>query len=223
MDTGTRNAETGPKWNRRRDARPGEIIEAALELFIANGFAATKLSEVAQRAGVVKGTLYRYFDTKDDLFRAAVRHLLADNLVAANRAASAADGKVSDLLPALLQLIARNVGGSRVPAIIRMVVAESRNFPDLAGIWHEEVVAPMLDAIATIIARGQARGEIRPGDPRLHALSILGPMVTGVLYQETFAGRGDWPDLAALASQHADTLLHGLTAAAPTLSTSDPT
>lgn len=210
MTTGKHELETGPKWNRRKDARPGEIIEAALELFVVKGFAATKLVEIAQRAGVAKGTLYRYFDTKEDLFRAVVRHLLTDNLITVAKAASLADGKVSERLPALLRQIASNVGGSRVPAIIRMVLAESRSFPDLAGIWHDEVVSPMLVAIATIIAGGQARGEIRPGDPRLYALSILGPMVTGALYQEVFAGSDGWPDLDALALQHAETLLHGL-------------
>jgi AcrR family transcriptional regulator len=199
----------GPKWTRRKDARPGEIIEAALELFVLKGFAATKLTEVAQRAGVVKGTLYRYFDAKEDLFRASVRHLAGENLGFVEEAIPT--GTVATLVPAMLRQIANSVGQSRIPAVVRMVLAESRSFPDLASIWHHEVVSPMLDRITTIIAQGQATGEITPGDPRLHALSVMGPMVTGILYHEVFGPSGDgWPSLDALALQHAETVVRGL-------------
>ncbi len=202
--------EVGPKWSRRKEARPGEIIEAALELFVLNGFAATKLSEVAQRAGVVKGTLYRYFDTKEELFRATVRHLVANNLEMVAHAAPG-DGTVAALVPTMLGQVASAIAGSRIPAIVRMVLAESRTFPDLAAIWHDEVVSPMLNAVASVVAGGQARGELRGGDPRLSAFSIIGPMVTGALYREVFGNRdGGWLDLEALAQQHSDTIMRGL-------------
>ncbi|MEG3162456.1 TetR/AcrR family transcriptional regulator [Sphingomonas sp. LB2R24] len=202
--------ETEPKWTRRKDARPGEIIEAALELFVLNGFAATKLTEVAQRAGVVKGTLYRYFDTKEDLFRASVRHLVGENLALVGNVLPI-EAKVAALVPALLRQLARAAHGSRIPSVIRMVLAESRSFPDLAEIWRDEVVAPMLDAIEKIIATGQSNGEVRAGNPRYHALSILGPMVTGALYKQLFAGEKDqWPEMEALAIQHAETIIAGL-------------
>lgn len=205
-----------PKWTRRKDARPGEIIEAALELFVLNGFAATKLTEVAQRAGVVKGTLYRYFDTKEDLFRAAVRHLVAANLVLVEHAVPI-DGTVAAVVPAMLRQVARGVTGSRIPSIVRMVLAESRVFPDLATIWHDEVVSPILNGVAAIISKGQVSGEIRGGDPRLHALSVIGPLVTGVLYREVFRETADgWPSLDALALQHAETIVRGLSAAGST-------
>lgn len=201
-----------PKWARRKDARPGEIIEAALELFVLNGFAATKLTEVAQRAGVVKGTLYRYFDTKEDLFRAAVRHLIAANLVLVEHAVPI-DGTVAAVVPAMLRQVARGVTGSRIPSIVRMVLAESRVFPDLATIWRDEVVSPILNGVAAIISKGQESGEIRGGDPRLHALSVIGPLVTGVLYREVFRETADgWPSLDALALQHAETIVRGLSA-----------
>jgi AcrR family transcriptional regulator len=208
--------DAGPKWNRRKDARPGEIIEAALELFVLNGFAATKLTEVAQRAGVVKGTLYRYFDTKEELFRATVRHLVAANLALVEHAAPI-DGTVAAVVPAMLRQLARGVTGSRIPAIVRMVLAESRAFPDLATIWEDEVVSPMLDGVAAIIAKGQESGEIRTGDPRFHALSVVGPMVTAVLYREVFGESDDgWPSLNALALQHAETIVRGLGSIDPT-------
>lgn len=202
--------EAGAKWSRRKDARPGEIVEAALELFVLNGFAATKLSEVAQRASVAKGTLYRYFDTKEDLFRATVRHLVANNLKPVEHVPPG-DDRVAAIVPTLLAQVASAIAGSRIPAIIRMVLAESRTFPDLAAIWHDELVSPMLKAVTSIIAGGQARGEVRGGDPRLYAFSIIGPMVTGALYQEVFGDRdAEWLDIEALALQHADTIMRGL-------------
>ena len=208
--------DTGPKWSRRKDDRPGEIIEAALELFVLNGFAATKLTEVAHRAGVVKGTLYRYFDTKEDLFRAAVQHLVAANLALVEHAVPI-DGTVAAVVPAMLRQVARGVTGSRIPLIVRMVLAESRVFPDLATIWHDEVVSPILNGVAAIIAKGQESGEIRVGDPRLHALSVIGPMVTGVLYREVFGKSDDgWPSLDALALQHAETIVRGLSSTGST-------
>lgn len=203
--------DSKPKWNRRKEARPSEIVEAALELFIENGFAATKLTDVAKRAGVAKGTLYLYFDTKEALFRAAVRHAMTENLGAVEQAAKISDGSLAVLVPKLLQQAATSIAGSRVPSIVRLVLADGRAFPDLAAIWHEEVVSRVLGLLTSIIAAGQARGEVRAGDPKLHALSIVGPMITGILYQEVF---GDidkaGPNLEALALQHAETVLRGL-------------
>lgn len=198
---------------RRKDDRPGEIIEAALTLFVANGFAATKLSDVAQRAGVVKGTLYRYFETKEVLFRAVVKHLQAENLAMARQAGSPETAPFAQVVDTLLTRIAQAVGRSQIPAIVRMVLAESRSFPDLACIWHDEVVAPMLAAITDIVTGAQARGEAGSGDPRLHAMSILGPLLMGTLYLEVFGSSAKhWLDLERLAHQHAITVLKGMEA-----------
>lgn len=205
------SGDSQPKWSRRKDARPGEIVEAALALFAGQGFAATKLSEVAKQAGVAKGTLYLYFDTKEALFRAAVRHAIADSLAAIERGAAGGEVALAELVPALLGQVAARLPDSRVPAILRMVIADGRAFPDLAAIWHDEVVARVLGLLTGMIAAAQARGEVRPGDPRLHALSIVGPMVTGMLYNDVFAGRDpEGLDMAALADQHARTILAGL-------------
>ena len=200
-----------PPRRRRKDNRPGEIIEAALTLFVVNGFAATKLSDVAQRAGVVKGTLYRYFDTKEILFRAVVRHLQAENLAMVRQAGLQETGPFAQVVTAILTRIAQTVGKSEIPAIVRMVLAESHSFPDLASIWHDEVVAPMLAVMTGMITGAQARGEVGPGDPRLHAMSIIGPMLMGALYLEVFRGSANgWLDLESLAQQHATTVLKGM-------------
>ena len=103
------------------------------------------------------------------------------------------------------------MASGRVPAIARMVIGESRNFPDLARIWHDDVVASVIGVVTGIIARAQGRGEVAPGDPRLHAFTLMGPMVMAMLFREVFGGVGAIaPDLQALANQHARATLRGL-------------
>jgi AcrR family transcriptional regulator len=201
------------KRKRRKEARPGEIIEAAIAIFAERGFAAAKLEDVARLAGVSKGTLFVYFATKEELFRAVARDLLAMNLTAMQQIAQAPDLPLRDIIPRLLaQAVA--VAQGRMPAMIRMLIAESRAFPDLARVWHDEVVSRVLGLLTQAIERAQARGEVRPGDPQLHAFSILGPMFAGALFREVLGGTGAaLPDLEALASQHAETVLNGLIAA----------
>ena len=205
------STDTKPKWNRRKDARPAEIIEAALDVFAESGFAAAKLGDVARRAGVVKGTLYRYFDTKEDLFRAVVQHAVSINLKNIELISTGFRGTFRELVPLILNGAAGRMGDSRVPALARLVIGESRTFPDLATIWHNNVVAQMLRLVTGIIAEAQERGEVRPGDPALYAFSLLGPMVAGALFQEMFGlSSPHAPDLQALAQQHGDTVVRGM-------------
>jgi AcrR family transcriptional regulator len=200
-----------PRWRRRKTARPAEIIEAALGVFAETGFAAARLDEIARRAGVSKGALYLYFETKEDLFRAAVRAAVTPNLEGIRAAAVAFDGPFTQLAPMILAHAAQAMSDGRLGAVVKMVVGESRNFPDLARIWHDDVVAFMLDMMTGLIVRAQARGEIAPGDPRLYAFSLAGPMVMAVLYREVFGDVGtDPPNLQALAAQHARTVLNGM-------------
>jgi AcrR family transcriptional regulator len=200
-----------PKFRRRKTARPAEITQAALSVFAETGFAAAKLDEIARRAGVSKGALYLYFETKEDLFRAAVRTAVTPNLEGIRAAAEAFDGPFAQLVPMILARAAVAMGDGRLGAVVKMVVGESRNFPDLARIWHDDVVALMLDLMTGLIARAQGRGEVAPGDARLYAFSLAGPMVMAVLYREVFGSDGaDPPDLSAVAAQHARTVLHGM-------------
>jgi AcrR family transcriptional regulator len=204
-------SQTGPKWRRRKDDRPSEIISAAIDIFAEKGFAAAKLDDVAKRAGIAKGTLYRYFETKDDMFRAVVQQAIVGSLEETQTAAMAFQGSISQLVPMLLKRAANRMGDRRFPAIARMVMAESRTFPDLAAIWHDQLVSQMLGLVGDLIAKAQARGEVKSGDAKLYAFSILGPVVSAVLFHEVFGRTSvDLPDIDRLAAQHAETVLHGL-------------
>jgi AcrR family transcriptional regulator len=203
--------EDEPKWRRRKEARPVEIVDAALEAFAEKGFAAAKLDDIARKAGISKATLYLYFDTKEEIFRAVAQSAVASLLEALESQSEGTDAPFAELAPKLLLRAAAMMKGGRVPAIARMVIGESRNFPDLARIWHDDVVASVIAIVTGIIARAQGRGEVAPGDPRLYAFSLMGPMVMAMLFREVFGGvDANPPDLDALADQHARSALRGL-------------
>lgn len=200
-----------PKFRRRKADRPDEIVAAALAVFAEKGFAAAKLDEIARRAGVSKGALYLYFETKEDLFRAVVGRAIAPNIVLLKAMAAAHPGPFPDLVRGVARQIVGLVETAPMGGVLKMVVGEARNFPELARVWHDELVAHALGAMAGAVAAAQARGEVRPGDPRTYALQMIAPLLVGVLWRETFTPVGAPPfDLPSLMTQHLDTLLGGM-------------
>jgi AcrR family transcriptional regulator len=200
-----------PRWKRRAEDRPREICAAALEVFAEKGFAAAKLDAIAQRAGISKGTLYLYFEDKEALFRAVVRDTIAPNLAAIRQTIEGSDMPFADVIRLLLPRFAEITSRVPVGPVAKMVIGESRNFPELAKVYYDLVVSQAIGAISALIEKAQARGEVRPGEPRLHAMSLMGPMLMGVLWRETLQPVGGAPiDLDALAKQHCETVLAGL-------------
>nr|NUR38240.1 TetR/AcrR family transcriptional regulator [Sphingomonas sp.] len=200
-----------PKWQRRADERPREICAAALEVFAEKGFAAAQLDEIARRAGVSKGTLYLYFKDKEDLFRAVVRDTVAPNIAAIRDSVAAADLPFAQLVPMLLSRFVEVAGRVPIGAVAKMVIGESGNFPELAKVYHDLIVSQAIAMIAGLVERAQAKGEVRPGDPRLHAMSLMGPMLMGILWRTILHPVGAQPiELEKLARQHAETVLQGL-------------
>ena len=200
-----------PKFRRRPADRPAEILSAALEVFAERGFQAARLEEVAKRAGVSKGALYLYFETKADLFRAVVTDAISPNLEHVKALASASVPFEQAVRMGVGMLAGKVVTDRRITGVVKLVIAESRNHPELATIWHETVVEPGLQLMSGLIAAGQARGEIRPGDPRLFAMGLMGPMVLSMVWRETFEPIGAQRlDVVALAEQHLDTVLRGM-------------
>jgi len=200
-----------PKFRRRPADRPAEILAAALEVFAERGFQAARLEEVAKRAGVSKGALYLYFETKADLFRAVVTDAISPNI---ERVKAMASGEIPFETAARMGLgmLARTVvADRRITGVVKLVIAESRNHPELATIWHETVVEPGVQLMSGLIAAGQARGEVRAGDPRLFAYGLMGPMLLAMMWRETFEPIGaEAIDPVALADQHLDTVMQGM-------------
>lgn len=200
-----------PKFRRRKDERPAEIVAAALEVFAEKGFAAARLDEIARRAGVSKGAVYLYFETKEDIFRAVVVQAIAPNVGAVRAIIAAHPGPLPDLLRSVAARMGQVIETTPIGGVLKMVVGEARNFPEIARVWHDELVSQALGALAGAIAAAQDRGEVRPGDPRAYALQLISPILVAVLWRETFVPVGAEPfDLRALMAQHVDTILGGM-------------
>lgn len=204
-------AAGAPKFRRRKADRPGEIVGAAFAVFAEKGFAAARLEEIAARAGVSKGALYLYFETKEDLFRAVVEQAIAPNILAVRAMIAAHPGPIADLLHLVPERIAMLLETLPVGGVVKMVIGEAGNFPELARVWHDRLVAHALGALADAVAAAQARGEVKPGDPRTFAVQLIAPLLVGVIWRETFVPVGAAPfDLPALARQHVETMLTGM-------------
>ena len=200
-----------PKFRRRKEARPAEIVAAAFEVFAQKGFAGAKLDDIAARAGVSKGALYLYFETKEELFRAVVTQGVAPNVEAVLAMLAGHPGPIGPLLEMLAARMAEVVTTTPVGGLVKMVIGEARNFPELAQVWHDQLVSKALGALTAAIAAAQARGEVRSGDPRMYALSVASPLLVGVIWRETFAPIGAEPfDMPALARQHVRAVLQGI-------------
>jgi len=200
-----------PKFRRRKADRPAEIVQAALSVFAEKGFAAAKLDDIAREAGVSKGAIYLYFETKEDIFRAVVGQAIAPNVGMIRAMAAAHPGPLADLLRNVTAHVAGVVAHTPLGGVLKMVVGEARNFPEIARVWHDELVSQALGAVTEAIAAAQARGEVKPGDPRMYGLQLISPLLVAVLWRETFVPVGAEPfDLPALMKQHIDTLLCGM-------------
>jgi AcrR family transcriptional regulator len=204
---------SGPKFRRRKADRPGEIVEAALAVFAEKGFAAARLDEIAARAGVSKGALYLYFATKEELFRAVVEQAIAPNVQTVRAMIAAHPGPIADLLRLVPERIAALLETLPLGGVVKMVIAEAGNFPELARVWHDRLVAQALGALTDAVAAAQGRGEVKPGDPRMYALQLIAPLLVGVIWRETFVPVGAPPfEVPALARQHVETMLAGMLA-----------
>jgi AcrR family transcriptional regulator len=161
-------AAAAPRWQRRPEARPEEILDAALEVFGEYGFAQTKLEEVARRAGVSKGTLYLYFDSKEELFREMVQAKAVSALRVAEAFAESYQGSNRDLLVELLERKYVMMRDQQLSRISKLVQSELQRFPELAQFYVQEVILPARRLVESILRRGIAAGEFRP---TLHAFA----------------------------------------------------
>jgi AcrR family transcriptional regulator len=164
-----------PRWQRRPQARPEEILGAALEVFGEQGFTRTRLEEVARRAGVSKGTLYLYFDSKEALFRAMVRAKLEATLAHAEESIRSWQGNTPDLLRRFITDYWEVMNQPEKLRLARVVLFELGNFPELARWYYQEVILRLRRVIEQILSRGIERGEFRavPTAFTARALQIL--------------------------------------------------
>ncbi|MBA3658284.1 MAG: TetR/AcrR family transcriptional regulator [Gemmatimonadales bacterium] len=178
----------GPRWQRRPEARPDEILDAAQRVFGESGFAGTRLDVVAREAGVSKGTLYLYFDSKEALFREMIRARVVSGLADGEEVAARHQGTSSDLL---IQLVTCMYGTMRQPSMVkisRLVHAELRNFPELAQFYYDEVILRSRRLLQEVLDSGVASGEFRRSAPAFAARGIPAMLVNTAQHQCLFGG-----------------------------------
>ena len=203
----------GPRWTRRKEARPAELLAAALELFVERGYAATRLEDVARRAGVSKGTVYLYFPGKEDLFKTVVREGLVPLLERGEKVVAEHEGSAVDLIRELVRGWWEGIGMTPYAGIPKLMVSECRNFPELGKFYVDEVIARGQKLVRAVVRRGLDNGEFRKIDPDHVARLVFAPLVLMVIYRHSFdfcSAQSLDPDVYV--EQHLDLLLRGLLA-----------
>lgn len=208
-------SETAPKRERRKEARPGELLDAALDLFVEKGFSATRAEEVAARAGVSKGTLFLYFQSKDDLFKAVVRENIANQFPTWQAEFVTFEGTSADMLRYALVSWWERIGKTRASGITKLVMSEAQNFPEIAEFYQEEVIKPGNAMIRRILERGVQSGEFRELDLEQAVHIIVAPMIFLMMWKHSMgacAASAKIVDPEQFIHMQVDVLLHGMTA-----------
>jgi len=202
-----------PETRRRRKAeRPKEILEAAFEEFSRNGYAATTLDQIAERAGVTKGTIYVYFENKEHLFISMVRELTKAALDTVRGMYETHAGSAVELLRAQFSFFYQHiVDDRRRREIVRMLIAEAPRFPELADRYHAEILRPCLEMLRQAIQRGVDRGEFRQSAILDSPQVIIAPIALVDLWMMMFDDRQPL-DMKAYFNAHLDLVLNGLLA-----------
>jgi len=201
------------KRERRKEARPGELLDAALDLFVEKGFAATRVEEVAARAGVSKGTLFLYFQSKEELFKAVVRENISGRFQQWNAEFEAFEGSSADMLAYCMATWWERVGATKASGINKLMVSEAKNFPEIAAFYQHEVITPGQTLIRRILQRGIDRAEFRAMDLDYAVYSVVAPMIFLILAKHSMGvcvpANFEIDPQKYIASQLA-TLLHGM-------------
>lgn len=199
--------------SRRKEARPGELLAAALALFVEKGYAATRVEEVAARAGVSKGTLFLYFESKEALFQAVVHENAGRHLAEALRELAEFRGSSADLLRSFLRRWWQVYGSTPAAGLSTLLMSESAHFPELARHYQDEVIAPAHELLRRLVQRGIERGEFRPVNVARLVHLVVAPLLQMVTWQQALGHccpqiGEDRP--LALIDLHADLLIRGL-------------
>lgn len=208
--------DRGLKFRRRAEARPDEVLDAALALFIEKGFAATRVEDIATRAGVSKGTVYLYFPSKESLLEGLVRRAIVPIASSALATLRDFEGDPRAVIAMVIKALGKRFADPKMVAIPKVVLREVLGFPHLAEMYRAEVLDRALPVMAGVIRKGIAAGYLKPVDPELTIRSIVGPIMLHVVLAEVF---GIMPagglELDRLIDNHLAILFGGLSAVPP--------
>ncbi len=198
------------RWRRRKEARPSEILNAALNLFVKRGYSATTLNQIAKAAGISKGTLYLYYDNKEELFRSMVRELLIPHVEQFEKFALGFDGSAADLLRAMAHGWWNAVGDTHIAGMPKLMIAEAGNFPELAKFYVDEVISRGRKIVSDILQRGIDQKEFRQCDTDLAARALLAPLIFAAIWKNSLASHDTPYSVTDYIDQNLDMALNGL-------------
>jgi len=204
-------AQQDTRWQRRKDERPADIINAALELFVERGYAATRLEDIARAAGISKGSLYRYFENKEALFKAMVKQVVIPQIEKAETTVNEYKGEISPLIQAMVLGWWETVGEARICGIPKLIISEAANFPELAEFYVNEVIKRGRKLVAGMIQRGVESGEFRSDiAPDYAARLLISPVVFAAIWKESLASYDDHYDVKTYLRFETDIFLRGI-------------
>ena len=178
--------KNSPKFRRRAEARPDEVLDAALGLFMEKGFAATRVEDIAKRAGLSKGAVYLYFPSKEAILEGLVRRAILPVAQSALSALDAYEGDPRTVIAMVIKMLGTRFSEPETLAIPKVVLREVLGFPHLAEMYRREVLDLAIPTIERLIARGIEQGYLRPVDPELTVRSIVGPIMLHAVLAEVF-------------------------------------
>jgi AcrR family transcriptional regulator len=206
------DSQRSQRWQRRKDARPAELLDAALAEFFEKGFESARLEDIATRAGVSKGTIYLYFNSKEDIFQALVKGIPQPNIERLEEVAEDTSVPADILLRRFLTLIGSFIRDERMKKFPRLFIGEAGRFPHLADIYRNEVISRAAGILSSVIERGIREGRFHAMQPLHAAYAAVAPLLFVAIWQTTFERPADGPfDAEGFVSQHIDNFLRGIT------------
>ena len=206
-----RNPKNASRRGRKpKEGRPQEILAAAFEEFAANGYAASRVEDVAERGGIAKGTIYLYFKDKEGLFRAVVRSMIRpvfDQLIPfVENFSGSAEALLSELQARHYAHVVKN---AKARAILRLLIAEGGKFPQLSDIFYREIIEPGVTALRQVLEKGEASGEFRKTKVKDFPQMLVAPGLLAVMWKLILGARYSL-DLDSYMSAHREFVLHSL-------------
>lgn len=210
-------AHSKPKFRRRAEARPDEVLDAALALFIERGYESTRVDDIAKRAGISKGAVYLYFQSKQAVLEGLIQRAVTPIASSVLGLTSGFSGDPRPLVAKVMRVVGQRLADPAVFAIPKVVMREAIVVPEIADMYREAVLDRVMPTMIKLIRQGIDDGYLRPVDPELTVRSIVGPVLLHLLLSEIFRVRpDDGLALDRLIENHLDILFNGLSAGAPT-------
>ena len=175
-----------PRWRRRKDTRPAEILAAALEIFGERGYDATRLEDVGRRAGCTKGTVFLYYESKSELFKAAVREAMTPMVRETEQLVEENKGRARDQLVGVLRLRWEHMAKNRLFGLVDLVLTETAKYPELARFYNDEFIDRNQSVLRKLVQRGVERGEFRNVDAAHTARLVVAPLVFAAVWRHSF-------------------------------------